>query len=191
MSAASNRRFIVAVAGDASAERDRYDLARSVGKAIVDAGCRVLTGGRGGVMEAASRGAHDSPKYREGDVVAVLPGNMPRQANQYADIVIPTGLAYARNAIVAHADALVAVGGGAGTRTEICYAWINKRLLICMRTHGASADMADAPVDHRTRFKSISNDAAFGADSAEQVRSILEKRLPEYAAALAQEGLDH
>src|SRR5690349_16440003 len=59
-------------------------------------------------MEAACRGARESPAYRDGDTVALVPGHLGSTANAYSDIVLPTGLDHARNVLVAHADALVA-----------------------------------------------------------------------------------
>lgn len=55
------------------------------------------------------------PAYREGDTIAILPGEDPSAASRHADIVICTGLGSYRNGIVGRADAVVAVGGGAGT----------------------------------------------------------------------------
>ena len=70
-------------------------------------------------MEAACRGA----KEAEGTTVGLLPGSDRAQANRYVDVAVPTGLGEARNALVVRtADALVAVGGGYGTLSEIALA---------------------------------------------------------------------
>ena len=53
--------------------------------------------------------------YKEGDTVAILPGEDPAAASPHADIVICTGLGSYRNGIVGRSDAVIAVGGGAGT----------------------------------------------------------------------------
>jgi uncharacterized protein (TIGR00725 family) len=75
-----------------------------------------VCGGLGGVMEAACRGASQAG----GTTVGLLPGLDRRDANPYVDVAIPTGLGEARNALVVRtADALVAVGGGYGTLSEI------------------------------------------------------------------------
>lgn len=75
----TQRRAIVAVIGGAGVQpgSPTYVLAEEIGERLVSAGFRVLTGGLGGVMEAASRGAHRSTSYREGDVIGVLPGRDP------------------------------------------------------------------------------------------------------------------
>lgn len=75
-----------------------------------------MCGGLGGAMEAACRGARQAG----GTTVGLLPGLDRRDANPYVDVAIPTGLGEARNALVVRtADALVAVGGGYGTLSEI------------------------------------------------------------------------
>jgi uncharacterized protein (TIGR00725 family) len=79
----------------------------------------VVCGGLGGVMEAACRGA----KEADGTTLGLLPGSDRVQANPYVDVAVPTGLGEARNALVVRtADALVAVGGGYGTLSEIALA---------------------------------------------------------------------
>lgn len=109
-------RKIISVIGDAVIEKesDKFRLAYETGKMLVDNGYRVQSGGMGGVMEAAFMGAHASEKYREGDTIALIPSFDIHEANKYADIVIPTGLDMMRNALVANASAVIAVGGGAG-----------------------------------------------------------------------------
>ncbi len=132
------RRSCIAVAGDGTVLEGtpHWSAAAALGGALVDAGFRVVTGGMGGVMEAACLGARRARAYREGDTVALLPGHDGGTANPYADVVLPTGLAHARNALVAHAAALVAIGGGAGTLSEVALAWVQRRLVIAFRLPG-------------------------------------------------------
>jgi predicted Rossmann-fold nucleotide-binding protein len=80
-----------------------------------------------------------------------------------------------------HADAVIAVGGSAGTMSEICFAWIYKRLIIGMRVEGWSGRMADERVDERTRYPNEADDRIFGADSADDVARILADRLARFA----------
>jgi uncharacterized protein (TIGR00725 family) len=90
-----------------------------VGRGLAERGVAVVCGGLGGVMEAACRGA----KRAGGTTIGILPGSDRAAANEYVDVAIPTGLGEARNAIVVRAaDALVAVGGGYGTLSEIAFA---------------------------------------------------------------------
>jgi uncharacterized protein (TIGR00725 family) len=107
----------VAASGDAS-ERELAD-AEALGRALATRGAVVVTGGGGGGMEAACRGA----KSAGGTTVGILPGSDRAEANAFVDVAIPTGLGEARNALVVRAaDALVAVGGGWGTLSEIALA---------------------------------------------------------------------
>ena len=70
-------------------------------------------------MEAACRGAKESGAT----TVGILPGTDRAAANPFVDVAVPTGLGEARNALVVRAaDALVAVGGGYGTLSEIALA---------------------------------------------------------------------
>jgi hypothetical protein len=79
----------------------------------------VVTGGLGGVMAAASRGAREAG----GTTLGVLPGLDRSDANEWVDVAVPTGMGEARNALVVRAaDALVAVGGAWGTLSEIALA---------------------------------------------------------------------
>jgi uncharacterized protein (TIGR00725 family) len=90
-----------------------------VGQELAARGAVVVCGGLGGVMEAACRGA----KEAGGLTVGILPGTDRAAANAFVDVAIPTGLGEARNALVVRAaDALVAVGGGYGTLSEIALA---------------------------------------------------------------------
>jgi uncharacterized protein (TIGR00725 family) len=91
------------------------DAARSVGRLLAQAGATVVTGGLGGVMAAAGSGA----RAAGGRVTAILPGT-DRRAAREADTVVCSGVGEARDlAVVASADAVIAVGGGWGTLAEI------------------------------------------------------------------------
>ena len=91
-------------------------VAELVGRGLGSRRVVLICGGLGGVMEAACRGA----KEAGGLTVGILPGLDPSDANPYVDVVIATGLGEARNALVVNAaDALIAVGRGYGTLSEI------------------------------------------------------------------------
>ena len=106
----------VAVIGASRASSDEERDAEAVGRALAEAGAVLVCGGRGGVMEAACRGA----KAAGGLTVGILPGPSRADANPYLDVALATGLGEIRNAlVVSAADALVAVGGEFGTLSEI------------------------------------------------------------------------
>ncbi len=113
------RRTTVAVIGAGDAGSAELAAAEEVGAGLASAGYIVLSGGLGGVMEAASRGA----RSELGSTIGILPGDDPGDANGWVELAIPTGMGEARNALViAAAQACVAVGGGYGTLSEIAIA---------------------------------------------------------------------
>lgn len=98
---------------------EQRQLAFEVGMHIAQRGAVLVCGGLDGVMEAASRGAHE----HGGIVVGIVPGTRKADANPSIDIVIPSGLGVARNAlVVATADCLIAFPGAFGTLSEIAIA---------------------------------------------------------------------
>lgn len=112
------RRY-VAVVGPGDATPTDLTAARTVGSELARADAVLVCGGLGGVMEAACRGARESG----GTTVGILPGADRAAANAFVDVAIATGLGEARNALVVRsADALVAVGRGYGTLSEIALA---------------------------------------------------------------------
>jgi uncharacterized protein (TIGR00725 family) len=109
----------VAVVGPGDAPDEDCWLAEEVGAALAAHGAVVVTGGLGGVMEAASRGA----KSRRGRTLGLLPGTDRAAANGWVDVAVPTGMGEMRNALVVRsADAVIAIGGGHGTLSEIALA---------------------------------------------------------------------
>ncbi len=109
----------IAVIGASQPSPEQEQAAEDVGRGLGGAGCVVITGGRGGVMAAASRGARDAGAT----VIGILPGTDRREANQWVEIALPTGLGDVRNALVVRAaDAVIAVGGAYGTLSEIAHA---------------------------------------------------------------------
>ena len=106
-------------APDLAASPATLATAEDVGAAVAAAGCGLVCGGLGGVMEAACRGA----RSRGGLTLGLLPGLDREDANGWVVVAMPTGLGEARNALVVRAaDAVVAVGGGWGTLSEIALA---------------------------------------------------------------------
>ena len=109
----------IAVVGAGSATSEEEDLAHELGKRLAESGAIVVSGGLGGVMAAASRGAWGA----DGLTLGFLPGDDVGRANPWVRIVIPTGMGEARNVLVVRAaEAVVAVGGEWGTLSEIALA---------------------------------------------------------------------
>ncbi len=176
-------RKVIAICGDAICEENthKYQVAYDIGKALVEHGYRIQTGGGYGVMAAAFKGAHSAENYKEGDTIAILPYFDRTNTNEYADIAIPTGLDLYRNLIVANADAVIVVGGGAGTLSEAALAWSMKRLIIAIDSvDGWSKQLAGKALDHRKRYPSIPEDVVYAASNAEEVIELIDKYIEMY-----------
>ena len=109
----------VAIVGSGEAGPDEQRRAEAVGSALARAGATVVCGGLGGVMAAACRGA----RAENGLTVGILPGGDRTSANEWVMVAIPTGIGELRNGLVVRAaDAVIAIGGGPGTLSEIALA---------------------------------------------------------------------
>ena len=130
-------RPIIGIVGS-GVESEASHLAYELGVLLAKEGFVLLTGGGGGIMEEASRGASEAG----GTVVGILPnegwedrnlryaGEYP---NPYVSIPIFTGMSDARNAInVKTSDVVVALPGGAGTLSEIALALKSNKPVILL-----------------------------------------------------------
>jgi uncharacterized protein (TIGR00725 family) len=109
----------IGVVGASEATSEQYEAALEVGGALASAGAVVVCGGLGGVMEAACRGVAEAG----GTSVGLLPGADPTAANEWMTIALPTGLGELRNGLIIRAvDAVIAIGRGYGTLSEIALA---------------------------------------------------------------------
>ncbi|MBI4257698.1 MAG: TIGR00725 family protein [Thaumarchaeota archaeon] len=124
-----------------------YELAYRAGKRVAEKDAILITGGLGGVMEAASKGCSDAG----GICVGIIPFDDRSKANQYNSIVICTGIGYARNFATAYsADAIVVLGGGAGTLSEMAAAYLKATVMIAVeRSGGVAQQYAGKPLDER------------------------------------------
>ena len=142
-------------------------IAYEVGAEIAKSNSVLITGGLGGVMNAASHGAHDS----NGLTVGIIPQNDPTMANEFCDIVIPSGMGLARDFLNAlSADGIIIVGGGSGTLSEVCAAYMYKKPMVAIRNlGGAITPYIDGFIDHRENVKIVGVDTPQDA-----VKKILE-----------------
>ncbi len=153
---------------DAGCTSDHEKMAYETGKEIAKSGAVLITGGLGGVMRAASHGAHDAG----GLAVGIIPQNDASLANEYCDIVIPTGMGHARDFLTAlSADGVIVIGGGSGTLTEVCASYVHKKPIAALKNSGdVAAKYADQYLDHRNYVKIV------GVDSPKDaVKYILEQ----------------
>jgi uncharacterized protein (TIGR00725 family) len=127
------RRRQVAVIGASGAEEgsEAWTLAEAVGRGLAEAGVIVVCGGGGGVMEAASRAAAEAG----GEVIGIVPGDSPADANEYCTHVVATGIGHARNlAVVSSGEAVIAIGGEWGTLSEIGFARVIGHEVVALRS---------------------------------------------------------
>jgi hypothetical protein len=132
----------VGVAGASQPEPEMVEQAARLGRRLAEGGAVVVCGGGPGVMEAVCRGAQSAG----GTTVGLLPGLDRTEGNPYLTISFPTGLGQGRNLLlVRSSDALVAVGGGFGTLSEIALALRTGTPVVGLATW--SLHLGSRPVD--------------------------------------------
>jgi len=115
----ADRKPVIAVVGAGKCSRKLRDQAAIVGAYVAQHGGVIVCGGMGGIMEGAARGA----KEQGGLTIGILPTEHVSDANEFIDIVIPTGFGDARNVMVVRtADVVVAFPGKYTTLTEMAFA---------------------------------------------------------------------
>ena len=124
-----------------------YELAYRVGRRIAERGAILITGGLGGIMEAASKGCQEAG----GISVGIIPFEDKTKANPYLTVVIPTGIGYARNFITGYSgDSVVVVGGGSGSLTEMAAAYMRGIPIIAVvESGGVAREFAGRSLDER------------------------------------------
>ena len=143
---------IIAVVGGSTVSTEVYQTAREVGQTIAEAGALLITGGLGGVMEAASQGA----KEKGGMVIGILPGFSRQDANPYVDIPIVTGLGDGRNMLIVQtAQALIALPGEYGTLSEIALGLKIGRPVVSLGSWEISPDILKAQTPNEAVEKAM------------------------------------
>jgi uncharacterized protein (TIGR00725 family) len=131
----------IGVAGASQPDAPLVALAETLGRRLAEGGATVLCGGGAGVMTAVARGAREAG----GTTVGLLPGADRSSGNPYLTVALPTGLGEGRNLLLVRAsDALVAVGGGYGTLSEIALALRTGVPVVGLATWGLT--LASKPV---------------------------------------------
>lgn len=146
MSTSRVRRMQATVIGDSDAPPDVCRVAEQIGEMLARLGITVVTGGRGGVMEAACRGAARAG----GLTIGILPSTEMSDANQWCSVVIPTGLGHARNVVnVLSGDFVIALGSSAGTLSEVCFAWIQGKPILTVKGCDSWMEKTGSMLDRR------------------------------------------
>jgi uncharacterized protein (TIGR00725 family) len=119
MPAARPAAYVAVVGPGETADQAVLDGAEAVGAQLARRGAVLVSGGLGGVMAAACRGAYDAG----GMTLGILPGSDRAAANPWVTVAVATGLGELRNGLVVRAaDAVIAVAGEYGTLSEIALA---------------------------------------------------------------------
>jgi len=127
---------VIGSAADHSTDENRQ-FAYRVGAEAARHGAILLTGGLGGVMESACKGA----KENHGITVGIIPQDETHFANEYCDVVVATGIGWARDFATAYsADAIILISGGAGALIETCAGYLKGKPIIAIEGSGGTAD---------------------------------------------------
>jgi uncharacterized protein (TIGR00725 family) len=162
----------VGVAGASRAEAALLDQGELLGRRLAEGGAVVVCGGGGGVMEAVCRGA----RAAGGTTVGLLPGLDRAGANPHLSVSLPTGLGQGRNLLlVRSSDALVAVGGGFGTLSEIALALRTGVPVVGLATWSLALD--DRPVPAFPVAPDADTAARWALDAARQADRTLRPRV--------------
>ena len=143
-------------------------IAYEVGSEVAKSDSVLITGGLGGVMRAACHGAQDAG----GITVGIIPQDDSSLANEFCDIVIPSGMGLTRDFLNAlSADGVIVIGGGSGTLSEICAAYMHKKPIVTLKNSGGIASKyTNQYLDHRKNVKII------GVETPQQaIKYILEQ----------------
>lgn len=162
------RQILVIGHNDNGCTPEHEKVAYETGIEIAKSGSVLVTGGLGGVMRAASHGARDAG----GLTVGIIPQDDASFANEFCDIVIPSGMGLTRDFLNAlSADGVIIIGGGSGTLSEVTAAYMHKKPMVAIKNLGGTiVPYIDNFIDHRKNVKIL------GVDSPkEAVRLILEK----------------
>jgi uncharacterized protein (TIGR00725 family) len=124
---------MISVIGGEACGPEALNVAEAVGREVARRGATLVCGGRGGVMEAACRGA----RAEGGHTIGIMPGRDRAETppNEHVEFAVFTGLGFARNImVVLSGDAIIAIDGSYGTLSEIAYALIHAVPIIGLDT---------------------------------------------------------
>src|SRR5437764_7580821 len=101
-------------------DSEEYAQARCVGQLLAEAGFTICTGGYLGVMEAASRGAHE----RGGRVLGIVMNQFKAEPNRYLTDKVASAHFYERlQNLITRSVGFIAIRGGIGTVKELSIVW--------------------------------------------------------------------
>ncbi len=148
------QKSIIAVVGTGEDDPEARKAAAVLGRMIAKEGWALVSGALGGVMEASCKGASEA----NGLTIGILPGSDPAEANPYVEVVIASGMGEMRNSLIVRAaSAVVAVGGGYGTLSEVALALKTGKPVIGINTWEVSEEIikANDPKEAISRLKEL------------------------------------
>ena len=167
----SSFKGIIGVIGSGSGNLDKkiYETAEILGEIIAREKYILACGGLFGIMEAVCKGA----KNAQGFTIGFIPGLEKKSANDFIDLVIPTGMGEARNLIlVSTSDIIISIAGESGTLSELAFAWkMGKSIISLQNTGGWSAKLADEKIDNTRK------DHIYSAQNPKDAISLVKKLL--------------
>jgi uncharacterized protein (TIGR00725 family) len=137
----------VCVLGSAEPGSTAFDLAGAAGELIARLGITLVSG----CGSPATRVAAERALNVGGLVVSIVPSDDIGLKDWPCSVLIPCGMGDARNLLMALAgDACVVIGGRAGTKSEVCLAWLHHRPLLPLAGCGGWSDQLEQnPPDER------------------------------------------
>ena len=172
-------RIKVGVMGSAGGEfsEEALEKSYSLGKAIAESGCVVVTGGCPGLPFAATKGA----KEAGGFTVGISPGidlhehvELYKSPTEYLDILIFTGSGLMGREVIGvrSCDIIIIVGGRSGTLGEFCIAYDeSKPVGVLEGTGGITEYLKDIVV---AIHKETGSEVVYGSDPYRLVDQLLE-----------------
>jgi uncharacterized protein (TIGR00725 family) len=141
------RRAQVCILGSAEPGSRAYELAGAAGELLARRGITVVSG----CGSPATRVAAERALAAGGTVVSIVPTDDIGLKDWPCSVLIPCGMGDARNLLMALAgDACIVIGGRAGTKSEVCLAWLHKRPLLPLTGCGGWSDQLERdPPDER------------------------------------------
>jgi uncharacterized protein (TIGR00725 family) len=129
-----------------------YKTAKKLGQIVASKGAILITGGKGGIMESANKGA----KSKNGITVGFVRGKERFTSNDFTDIEVVSGMEGCgeETMLILSCDGIIAVGGGAGTLQELSIAYRNKKPVVILDCgYGWASKLANSYLDERRKVK--------------------------------------
>lgn len=155
---------------DSKPKKEIYKAAEKIGELVAKRGAILITGGKGGIMKAACKGA----KRKGGITVGVVKGKKRKTANRFVDVEVVSGMEGCgeETMLVLMCDGVIALGGGAGTLQELAIAYRNEKPVVTIKNLPGWTDrVANSYLDERKRIK------IFSAKTPQEALKILLKKI--------------